>query len=161
VAGEQVAFVNVPETEQHYSSLYVGSDTEAELALRRRHIYSSTYDSQCRAQTNETRYNNSLAWFTLMTQYLTVLKTVRANLSSETIHQLNVLIFQTHGQVSLSVYTREIDQKSQLVDIFGRTLVKGSVPQFGDERDDFCTHAAFQCHLFHDTFESAECVPPG
>ena len=100
----QVAFVNAPTTKEDYDSLYVGSDAETELASRRRHIYSSTYHSRCQAEKNETRYNNSLAWFNLMTRYLAVLKTVRANLSSETIRQLNILVQQTHGQVvSLSV----------------------------------------------------------
>jgi len=73
---EQIAFVNVPAAKQQYDSLYVGSDTETELALRRSHIYSRTYYRQCQAETNKTRYTNSLAWFDLMTRYLAVLKTV-------------------------------------------------------------------------------------
>ena len=36
----QVAFVNVPATQQQYDALYVGSDVEAELTLRRSQIYS-------------------------------------------------------------------------------------------------------------------------
>ena len=92
--------MNVPATQQQYDALYVGSDVEAELTLRRSQIYSRTYHSRCRAETKEYRFNNSLEWFDLMTDYLAVLKAIRANLSSESIHQLNTLVTETKAQVS-------------------------------------------------------------
>jgi len=98
---EQVAFVNVPASKQHYDSMYVGSTTEKELTLSRSHIYSSTYYTECQAQTSDSRFNNSLEWFDLMTRYLAILKTVRAHLSNETISQLNLLNVETNRQVLL------------------------------------------------------------
>lgn len=95
----QVAFVNVPATRHQYDSLYVGSDVESELTLRRSYIYSSSYHAECQAETNDFRYNNSLAWFDLMTRYLAILRTLRADLSSQAIHRLNVLADDTHRQV--------------------------------------------------------------
>jgi len=92
--------VNVPETKAQYDSLYIGSDVEAELTLRRSQIYSSAYHTRCLAETKEFRFNNSLAWFDLMTDYLAILKAIRANLSSETIHQLDTLVIKTQAQVS-------------------------------------------------------------
>jgi len=107
--------VNVPTTKRHYDSLYVGSDVEAELTLRRRHIYSSAYHTQCQAETKETRFNNSLTWFDLMTDYLAVLKAIRANLSSETLHQLNTLAIETKAQVFVCPTTKQhrLDDSSQ------------------------------------------------
>jgi len=96
--------VNVPATRERYDALFVGSDVDVELTIRRGQIYSSTFYSRCLAVSNETRFNNSLAWFDLMTRYLAVLRTIRAELSSETISRLNHVVDETHGQVTSSRY---------------------------------------------------------
>ena len=88
----QVAYAMHPESKRRYGSSYDGSTVRSQLEAMLKAIYSPDYVTECLRLEPDIRYNNSLFWFNRMTDYLTIVKSVRTTLTEETVAFLDQLV---------------------------------------------------------------------